>query len=337
MMSRVSRSFALVVNSLEEPLNYHMATAYLICRVVDNIEDCTQPFSWQQQRFDEFEQLLETPENARLILTGWDQEHWPGLTEDEVSMMGLEQGLPLWKIYAQIPVRYRTSIHHWSSAMAEGMRLIENPEQAPQLIRHKGVQMLADEEDYNRYCFFVAGTVGHMATELVIQHYQLNDDIAETLLDTSEACGRGLQKTNILKDFAEDLQRGVSYLPASWHQEIEYEALALAGAPIEWKHNVIDDIVGELRVATMYVLALPYTAAGYRMAALMSLLPAYQTLLLAAKKQDTLFTPKHRVKISRPTMAKCQLNAKSLLKDNEAVRLYSRRLQAEIDSAFAKR
>ncbi len=101
--------------------------------------------------------------------------------------------------------------------------------------------------------------------------------------------------------------------------------------------GVIGDIVGELRAATAYVLALPYTAAGYRMAALMSLLPAYQTLLLAAKKQETLFTPKHRVKISRPIMAKCKLDAQFLVKDNEAVRRYCDRLQAEIDASLAKR
>ena len=42
-MNEVSRSFALVVPSLEEPLDHYMATAYLLCRVADNIEDCGQP------------------------------------------------------------------------------------------------------------------------------------------------------------------------------------------------------------------------------------------------------------------------------------------------------
>jgi phytoene/squalene synthetase len=45
-MHEVSRSFALVVPLLEEPLNHYIAAAYLICRVVDNIEDCEQPFAW---------------------------------------------------------------------------------------------------------------------------------------------------------------------------------------------------------------------------------------------------------------------------------------------------
>ena len=49
-MKKVSRSFALVVSFLEEPLRWQMSTAYLICRVLDNIEDCGQPFWWKEKR-----------------------------------------------------------------------------------------------------------------------------------------------------------------------------------------------------------------------------------------------------------------------------------------------
>ena len=72
-------------------------------------------------------------------------------------------------------------------------------------------------------------------------------------------------------------------------------------------------------------MALPYAAAGYRMASLMSLLPAYQTLLLAAKRHAMLFATEHHVKIFRTTLAKCQWDAQAMLTDSEAVRRYSRR------------
>ena len=105
---------------------------------------------------------------------------------------------------------------------------------------------------------------------------------------------------------------------------------------MQWKKKVIDDVVRELHDATEYVVALPYQAAGYRMASLMSLLPAYQTLLLAAKQHAILFTSEHHVKISRPTLAKCQWDAHSMLTDNEAVRRYSQRLEGEIAAAMAQ-
>ena len=182
MMSKVSRSFAIVVLSLEEPLNGYLAAAYLICRVVDNIEDCTQPFAWKQQRFGEFHRLIEEPASAPQILAVWSQESWPGLTQDELAMMGHGHGLMLWEIYAQIPERSRASIRRWAAEMADGMLRVENPDQHPLLEDRGGVRVLAAESDYNAYCFYVAGTVGHMATELVVVHYGLADDVATRLV-----------------------------------------------------------------------------------------------------------------------------------------------------------
>jgi farnesyl-diphosphate farnesyltransferase len=335
-MNKVSRSFAIVVLSLEEPLNTTLATAYLICRVVDNIEDCAQPFAWKERRFREFHGLIEEPAGAPGILALWSQESWPGLTQDESAMMAQVSGLILWGIYAKMPERSRSTIKRWASEMADGMLRVEDPAQHPLLEDRDGVRVLAAESDYNEYCFYVAGTVGHMATELVVAHYGLPEDVAARLTATCEACGRGLQKTNIVKGFVEDLRRGISYLPYTWHREADYAPLSLAGAPLRWKKKVIDDVVRELHDATEYLVALPYDTAGYRMASLMSLLPAYQTLLLAAKRQDTLFTSGHHVKISRATMAKCQWDAHSMLTDNDAVRRYGRRLEGEIDGAMAQ-
>ena len=219
--------------------------------------------------------------------------------------------------------------------MADGMLLNEDPDRHILLENRHGVRVLAAESDYNAYCFYVAGTVGHMATELSVIQYGLSEKVAGLLAATCEACGRGLQKTNILKDFAEDLGRGISYLPYTWHQQANEAPLSLAGAPPAWKRKIIDDVVQELHVATEYAQALPYSATGYRMASLMSLLPAYQTLLLAAKRQETLFTPKHEVKISRQTMVKCQWDAKSMLRRNDAVGQYSRRMEDEIQRVLA--
>ncbi len=333
-MNNVSRSFSLVVSFLEEPLNYYMSAAYLICRVVDNIEDCTQPFSWKKQRFAEYRQLLVEPASASDLLNRWDALVWPGLTDTEQKLMGSEHGLPLYRFYARIPENERSSIRRWTLAMAQGMCAMIDPEQTPELLRRGNVAILKDVDDYNQYCFFVAGTVGHMITELVIDHYRLSDEVSYQLLQGCEACGRGLQKTNIIKDFAKDVERGISYLPATWLEEAGDTPLILASASLTWKYKVIHDIVMELREATDYLLALPYGAAGYRMSSLLALLPAYQTLLLAAKKRDILFTPSHVVKISRPTMAKCKWDAKAMLADNEAIRRYSSRIEAKIDAEF---
>ena len=173
-----------------------------------------------------------------------------------------------------------------------------------------------------------------MSSELVIQHYQLSDGVADALLATSEACGRALQKTNIVKDFAEDLLRNICYLPDSWLREVSYRPLDLQGASIEWTQTVLLNVVQELEDASRYVLALPYSAAGYRMASLLCLLPAYQTILLAAERHRELFTADHQVKISRQTLAECIRDAQNMATDNKLVREYGQQMNRAIDFAF---
>ncbi len=332
-LNKVSRSFALVIPTVESPLSENLAVAYLICRIVDNIEDCANPFSWQVMRFNEFARLLEEPEQAHNILTHWDQLDWSGLTNDENRMMGLE-GLQLWQIYAQIPPEPRAIVGKWALEMAKGMQAVKTSEAPPIFLSRNGVELPLNEDDYNQYCYYVAGTVGHMATELVIQEFGVKGEIVERLLVNSEACGRALQKTNIVKDFAKDISRGVSYLPDTWMQSVDYSPLSLQGATPEWRYFVLKNVLDELADSVEYVVELPETAVGYRRACLLSMFPAYQTILLAAKRHELLFTPRHEVKISRMTMGLCAKDAKLMALDGEGIRDYGKNIENEVDKAF---
>jgi hypothetical protein len=64
------------------------------------------------------------------------------------------------------------------------------------------------------------------------------------------------------------------------------------------------------------------------------LLPAYQTLLLAAEEKDKLFTPDHQVKISHETMAQCLFDTEQLATDNEGIKQYSHRARQNIEESF---
>ncbi len=333
-MERVSRSFALVVASVEQPLQAYLATAYLLCRVIDNIEDCHQVPLWKKQRFSEYELMLADPALADEILKIWEVDEWPGLTQDEKRLMGSTYGLPLWQIYASLPSACRSIMHRWNRIMAQGMSQLDDQADSPLFIRHEDVLVLSREADYNQYCYIVAGTVGNMATELVIDYYQLESQIANQLLSSSETCGRALQKTNILKDYVRDLERGICYLPAEWLKEIEYTPLYLHGAPLDWKQMTLQNVLNELHTATEYVLTLPYQLKGYRMASLLCLLPAYQTNLLAAEKMTSLFTSQHSYKISRQSLSLCVRDARRMLLDNELVIDYAQKTQTTIERLY---
>jgi len=333
-MQNVSRSFALVVPHLEQPLGEFMALAYLLCRVVDNVEDAGQPLAWQKKRFAECKHLLAAPDRAAEILAAWEAEDWPALTLQEAKLMGRTDGLPLWEMYAQIPTQPRATIAHWVTTMAAGMEGVEDPQQAPWTVEARGIRMLAREEDYNQYCYFVAGTVGHLGTQLVVDHYRLNDVTANGLTELCEACGRALQKTNIVKDFAEDLTRGVCYLPDEWLRTIDHAPLALDGAPVTWTYHVLTNVMEELRESVAYILALPQYVVGYRIASLLCLLPAYQTVLLAARRHERLFTEQHHVKVSRAVIGQCLVDAPRLAQDNDAIVAYSQRMEKSVRAIF---
>src|SRR5262245_38580677 len=93
---------------------------------------------------------------------------------------------------------------------------------------------LTDLNDLERYCYYVAGTVGGLLTSLFLPEvpedagWPLRMAPAEReafLRDRAKSFGLGLQLVNIVKDVASDLERGDCFLP---------EALAEAhGVPLD--------------------------------------------------------------------------------------------------------
>lgn len=335
-MAKVSRSFAIVAPEVEAPMDDYLGVAYLICRVVDNIEDAEQPFEWKRARFAEFESLLVRPEDARVVLSAWEVEAWPGLSADEEAMMGVVDGLPLWEIYAGMPSVYQAPVAQYAREMAQGMCRSVDP--TPQDFFHdcEGVRVPLTPADYNLYCYYVAGTVGSMITDMMVTFYGIDTESAVALRAGSQTCGRALQKTNIVKDFARDLSRGFSFLPQSWLAEVDYAPLHLAGAPADWKQSVLRDVLAELDGSVSYVVGLPQRALGFRKAGLLMLLPAYETLLLAASKLPDLFTERHAVKISRPLMMQLIAKTQRVAGDDDAIRALARTMSDRVGVELAQ-
>ena len=74
----------------------------------------------------------------------------------------------------------------------------------------RGVPRLTDMDDY---CYYVAGVVGQMLTELFCSYSPDIDRQRGALNDLAVSFAQGLQMTNILKDVWEDRRRGACWLP----------------------------------------------------------------------------------------------------------------------------
>jgi hypothetical protein len=61
------------------------------------------------------------------------------------------------------------------------------------------------------------------------------------------------------------------------------------------------------------------------------MLPAFQTILLAAQNMSRLFTEQNVVKISRITMLECVLKANNLAGNDNAIREYAREFAVQME------
>ncbi len=83
----------------------------------------------------------------------------------------------------------------------------------PRFQFNASLQGLARSSDLDDYCYYVAGVVGEMLTDLFCDY---SADIAgrrPALNALAASFAQGLQMTNILKDVWEDRSRGACWLP----------------------------------------------------------------------------------------------------------------------------
>ncbi len=309
-LEEVSRTFTQPIRLLPEKQMRALTVGYLLCRVVDTIEDCTGIDEDQRDAlYSSFQSVLRgrlAPEKL--------SEQFKGALASETELR-LFNNLPrvLNVFFAQEPKICRATVR-WVSEMCDGMRLYSR--------RAEGREFFAlmTLTDLERYCYFVAGTVGHLITEL----FDDVESLEPRLRDHAESFGLGLQMVNIVKDVTEDFSRGVCYLPRQLcrAEGIEPEelldpvhrqtALHIAG-------KVIARAKEHLSSALEYVLLIPKHQQQLRLFCLLPLWMALETLALAKNNED-IFVVGRKVKISRETVARLIADCGRDCRDDDALR-----------------
>jgi phytoene/squalene synthetase len=197
-LDRVSRSFALCIPQLDDPLRDQVALAYLLFRVLDTIEDA--PFAEQSVQQRQFERLraflraMPSTSDIDVFVAAFPAR----LTDGERSLL-VQTGALLEDGHA-MPRPVRATMFRALDRMALGM--------AAYTVRPAPLRLI-DVEDVARYCCFVAGVVGEMLTEL----WALARNSAAPRTPLAYHFGLFLQKVNILKDQAEDEAAGRFLVP----------------------------------------------------------------------------------------------------------------------------
>jgi farnesyl-diphosphate farnesyltransferase len=109
------------------------------------------------------------------------------------------------KELSKVPEKYRGVIKDIAKRMGNGMADYANNA----AFNSYGVMTC---EDFDLYCYYVAGLVGEGLTRLFIVSGLENPKLSEAH-DFAYSMGLFLQKTNIIRDFREDLDDGRKFWP----------------------------------------------------------------------------------------------------------------------------
>ena len=297
ILPEVSRTFALTIPQLDPRLRTVIANAYLLCRIADTIEDePALPSDVKQEFHDRFTRVVASTEDPHSfardlapLLHGNTLAAERDLVAHTASIIEVTDGFNL----AQ-----RESLARCIRVMCTGM---------PRFERGASTAGLADMREMDRYCYYVAGVVGQTLTDLFCDYSPRIAEKREAMSALDVSFGQGLQMTNILKDFWEDRDRGVCWLP--------HDLFARAGVDLRNLHRgdipaafgkAYAQLIGvahsHLRNALDYTLLIPTREPGIRRFCLIALGLAMRTLASIAARPD--FTAGAEVKVSRQVVKK---------------------------------
>lgn len=208
LLVKTSRTFALSIPYLPEPIRQQVTLAYLIFRIADTFEDAA---SWPQeqriQALNDFGRLLgyPQPDEARRLARRWRAE----VPIDHDGYQELIENVP-----AVLDAFFGLSDEAQETVRSHALRTIEGMGVYVARTDAEGELELRDLEDLKDYCYIVAGIVGEMLTELFIAGAPALER-EQALRARSRSFGEALQLVNILKDASFDATEGRSYLPPS--------------------------------------------------------------------------------------------------------------------------
>lgn len=203
-LDRVSRSFAFCIRQLPSPLREWIGLSYLLCRIVDTIEDSAWMEAGDQfSAFEIFDSNLMARERAG-ELDQWASRFPPGLPEGESLL--LRDSRRLLADFHKLPPPVHEVIRELVLSMSQGMQHFCRQRQG-------GPLRLKSLNEVNQYCFFVAGVVGEILAKLVAR-VEPKFDLSQVNLLRAHHFGLFLQKVNLLKDQVKDETEGRHLIPS---------------------------------------------------------------------------------------------------------------------------
>ena len=314
ILPHVSRTFALTIPQLPADLRTAVTCAYLLCRIADTIEDepaLSPPETLAfLQRFSEMLLGRGDPQPlAREIAPRLSERTLP--TERDL-VCNMERVVA---VLAQLNAPQRAAIQRCVELMCRGM---------PRFQFSASLKGLARSSDLDDYCYYVAGVVGEMLTDLFCDYSPQVARQRAALSAIAASFAQGLQMTNILKDVWEDRGRGACWLPQEVFTRHGLDLGDLASEPFDPRFGAgMRELVGvahaHLRSALDYTLLIPSKETGIRRFCLWAI--GLAVLTLRKIEHNPRFTAGAQVKVTRSAVAMTRLLTNVAGRSDGALRL----------------
>lgn len=306
-LPKVSRSFALVIQNLPRGLDKDVMVGYEILRTVDTIEDSLLERETKLETFELFRDILNGGFVDQNVLKL--QQFLDTGTHRELDKAVVRHMVPnVFTVLNSLGPEQRKIVARTAIEMSYGMARQD----------FLDIQSLEHQDEY---CYYVAGLVGYMLTDLFMADGRLEEERYREIYPYSEPYGIGLQKVNILRDMNSDLYEDRLYWPkdvVERHGFTKFSLLEEAHTNIEEAMQIVNEIVIDtarhLDNGVLYVTKLPEHEKKVRM---FSAIPLYMAIATAALMYDNRDVYSKPVKIPRTQTMAITHKLDTIIEDNE--------------------
>lgn len=313
LLVRSSRTFAVGIGILPEPLRREITVAYLLLRVSDYLED---------------NQELENVDKIALL------DSWSRVLAGGTGRQAL-----IARLSAAGEETPDASVARNASTVLEGLNRLA-PGARDVLVRNVSESSLGmarwtergpvfrSEADLDDYMHEVAGRVGHLLTELFGLRLSGIRAKRDHMMDLGREFGLALQTVNVVRGLHEDRDRGWVYVPTEF---LPGSALATTDlfepenrrAALHALARLVQKAEGHLAAARAYIRLIPRRHHGVRIFCMLPLFFAVRTLALSRDNPDVL---DRETKMTRREVVAITRNARILGFSNAWIDWYCRRL-----------
>ena len=313
ILQGVSRTFALTIPRLPGELRDVVGNAYLLCRITDTIEDEPALSVAQKQAFSErFVEIVADREKAEPFARELGALLSSSTTASEHDLIANTDRVI--RVARTFNAVQRSALERCVRVMSRGMTEFQ---------QSATLDGLSDLAHLDRYCYYVAGVVGEMLTELFCDYSAEIGERRTDLLALSISFAQGLQMTNILKDMWDDRRRGACWLPRDIFLAADVNLSALSagqGDPgfVKGLSQLVAITRHHLINALRFILIIPPRETGIRLHCLWAL--GMAVLTLRRIHATPMFRNGQDVKISRRSVWTVTFVTRAFVRSNLALK-----------------